>query len=394
MGIFATVPVARNLQVFVYNSLGREFFTYTVLFFIFAGLTILLYLFIFKLRIKKISQYLWLFACGSVYVYYTIKLKEHPEEAIHFLEYGLLSYFVFMALSRKIRDWTIYITSALLVLFVGTIDEFLQWMMPNRFWDFRDIGLNTLAGGIFLLGLWKGVKPKIICSPVKKISAKMLVGVITVNLLLLGLCLSNTPCSVNYYTERLNILSWLRNEESMTELAYKHRDSELGVFYSRLNLKELREVDLTKGKLYGETLSQDINSEMTDKELIEIYNPCANPFLYEFTVHLLRRDSNLKEITESSNTYERIKSSNIALKENLILERYFWNTLMYSGHVLPDELVSDLKKTASLWKEDYVSKTGRLVITSFNLRSIWMTILTILAAVWLSGMFWKRRLNN
>jgi len=390
--IFATVPVARGIQRFIYSTLGKEFFTYVILFIIFMALVILLYLFIFRLGIRKISQYIWLFICAGLYAYYTIKLKKHPEEAFHFLEYGLLSYLFFIALSRRVRDWTIYITSILSVLFVGTLDEFLQWMIPERFWGFRDIGLNTLAGVIFMLGVWKGIKPELISMPVKRLSVKVLVWVITANLIFLGLCLSNTPNSVNFYTERLNLLSWLRNEEPMVEYGYKHRDPEIGVFYSRLRLKELRDIDIRYGSSYGKDISKAL-VDITYEGLIKSYSPFTNPFLHEFILHLQRRDSGLEEFNQSTNSYMAIRSSNTALKENLILERYFSNTLRHSGYILPDEILKRLKDSTSSNNEFYISRIDNL-ITAFDLKMVWSAILITLITVWRTGRFWKRYLER
>jgi len=188
-----------------------------VLFVIISGLTASLYFLIFRLKVKNFTQYFWLIASGGLYVYFTLQLKEHPEEAIHFLEYGLLSFFIFKALSHRIRDWTIYIITILFVSLVGITDEFIQWLLPSRVWDYRDAGINALAAGIFMLLVWQGIKPKIISSPVQKISLKMLCGIISLNLLFLGLCLSNTPETVNNYTSIFESLSWLRDEEPMTE---------------------------------------------------------------------------------------------------------------------------------------------------------------------------------
>lgn len=176
-----------------------------------------LYFLIFRLKVKNFSQYFWLIASSGLYVYFTLQLKEHPEEAVHFLEYGLLSFFIFRALSQRIRDWTIYIITILFVSLVGITDEFIQWLLPSRFWSYKDVGINALAAGIFMLVIWQGIKPKIISSPVQKISLKMLCGIISLNLLFLGLCLSNTPETVNNYTSIFESLSWLQNEEPMTD---------------------------------------------------------------------------------------------------------------------------------------------------------------------------------
>jgi len=217
IGIFITVPIARSLQKFIYGSVGKEFFTYTVLFVIISGLTASLYFLIFRLKIKNFSQYFWLIASGGLYVYFTLQLKEHPEEAVHFLEYGLLSFFIFKALSHRIRDWTIYLITILFVSLVGITDEFIQWLLPSRFWGYKDVGINALAAGIFMLVIWQGIKPKIISSPVQKMSLKLLCGMLSLNVLILGLCLSNTPETVNNYTSIFESLSWLQNEEPMTE---------------------------------------------------------------------------------------------------------------------------------------------------------------------------------
>ncbi len=138
-------------------------------------------------------------------------------------------------------------TAVLFVLFVGTTDEFLQWMMPRRYWDFRDVGFNMLGGGIFLLAIWKGIKPKIISEPVRKLSIRMLTGIIIVNLIFLGLCLSNTPSSVKRYTDALNILSWLKNEEPMTEFGYSLKTVWTVIFITLI-------VVWTSGKLWKRRL--------------------------------------------------------------------------------------------------------------------------------------------
>lgn len=385
--------MARSLQKFVAGTVGREFFTYVVLFVVGAGITTLLYLFIFKLKVKKISQYFWLLVCAGLYIYHTVKLKAHPEEAIHFLMYGLLAYFFFRALSHRIHDRTIYITAGLFVLFIGTTDEFLQWMMPQRYWDFRDIGLNMLAGGIFLLGVWKGIKPVVISKPVKKISVKMLAGIITANLIFAGLCLSNTPNFVNRYTTAISALSWLRNEEPMTEYGYKYKDPEIGTFYSRFTLEKLREIDIANSETYGEILPRDISSDFMHKKFIRIYNPNTNPFLYEFMIHLYRREHTFYLLAKTDKPDRKIRMSSAAFRENLLIEKYFGNTLKHSGFVWPDEKAKDLEKTASLWKGDYISKSGFKIITYFSLKEALLAILTILIMVWISGRVWKRRFD-
>ncbi|KPK36865.1 MAG: hypothetical protein AMK70_00860 [Nitrospira bacterium SG8_35_1] len=215
--IFLTVPIARSIQQIVYQIYGKEFFTHAVLLVFLSALCLLMYLFFFTLRIRSLSQYAWLILSAGIYVYWTIRLgRSHPEEAVHLLEYALLAYFVFRALSHRIRDWTVYITAALFVTLVGIADEFVQWLLPGRVWDYKDVGINMFAGGLFLLAVSQGVRPQTICRPVNTFSVKMLVGSIAGLLIVLALCLSNTPDNVIRYTSIFESLSWLRKEESMT----------------------------------------------------------------------------------------------------------------------------------------------------------------------------------
>jgi hypothetical protein len=238
--------MARQVQKYVRDTIGMEYFTYMVLSIVLLLFAVLLYFFIFRLNIKLKSQYAWLIMSSGAYIYTTLQLRRYPEEAVHLLEFGLLSYFLFRAFSHRIRDWTVYITTSLCVLFIGMIDEFIQWVIPGRIWDYRDIGINALAGVYFVLAVGKGIKPEIICKPVKRTSVKILVGITTIILLFLGLCLSNTPDSVNRYTELFHGLSWLRLEEPMTKYGFGSKGPEIGPFYSHMTLDKLRDINTNK----------------------------------------------------------------------------------------------------------------------------------------------------
>jgi len=218
--ILLTVPAARSIQQIVYRLSGKDFFTYAVIVTVLAALCMLIYVFIFIQRIRNLSQYFWLMACSGMYVYVTLQLgKRHPEEAVHLLEYGLLAYFVFRALGHRIRDWTVYATTALIVFLAGALDEFIQWLLPGRVWDYKDLGINVIGGGIFLIAVHRGVRPRSISGPVQAYSVKIFLRSVTAVIILLGMFLSNTPAAVNRYTSMITALSWLRKEETMTYAA-------------------------------------------------------------------------------------------------------------------------------------------------------------------------------
>lgn len=393
LGIYSAIPLARSLQELIYKSVGKEFFTYLVFFVIAAGLITLLYIFIFKLRIKSISQYIYIIICSGIYVYFTIQLGANPEEAIHIIEYGLLSFFVFRALSYRIKDWTIYITAAFLVMLFGTADELLQWIMPTRYWDYRDVGINFLGGAIFLLVIWKGIKPSYISGPVRGYSVRILVCAITLNLILMGFCLSNTPDNVKRYTSDIGFLSWLQQEESMTGYGHNHYDPEIGYFNSRFELDEIESIDTADGSTYGKIISDDINSGLSDDDMLKKYGPASNPYLYEFLLHHYRRVDKTVEFHSSSDSHDKSEIANAALKENILLNRYFKNTLLNSGLKWPQGNTDSIKEAALPWNDIYVSNTGKM-ITSFDINTARAAILISLFFIWVLGEIWKRKLNG
>jgi VanZ family protein len=69
-----------------------------------------------------------------------------PEEQVHFIEYGILSALIYIALTHDVDNKSIYFISAIIVFVFGTIDEVIQWALPNRCFDIRDLVMNGMAG--------------------------------------------------------------------------------------------------------------------------------------------------------------------------------------------------------------------------------------------------------
>ena len=72
-------------------------------------------------------------------------------ERVHFLQYGLLGLLVSRA--YKISSFKVFLASGLFIMSVGLVDEIIQWYLPNRYGDIRDVVMNSLGG---LSGLWLG----------------------------------------------------------------------------------------------------------------------------------------------------------------------------------------------------------------------------------------------
>jgi len=375
LAIFLTVPVARRIQRFVYNNWGRETFGYFVLVVLTIGALSLLYYLIFKLKIRAPSNYIWLFLVTGLYIYFTLKLWKIPEEAVHFLEYGLLGFFLFKALSHHVRDKSIYLTAALFALFIGTIDEFLQWMMPERYWDFKDAGLNGLSGTLFQLAVWKVLRPKIISEKISLKSLRIFSVAIALCIILLGLCVSNTPNRVANYTKKIHWLSFLQKEEPMSEFGYKYKDPEIGVFYSRLSPRRLQRMDKQKGKEYSQILSKSLDKDY--EQFIREYNPTTQPFMHELRVHIFRRDTHFNNGKSTSKKNEKRESFFIAYKENLILEKYFSQSIKNSVYWWSEDKIKTIKNYIEKDRY-YESPVSANLFTSFSEKSVWIAIITLL----------------
>ena len=100
--IFLTIPIARTLQEFVREHWGDETFLYGVgAVIILAAVAAILY----SVRgLAPTSSFVWLTLISIIFIGYTIKLRAAPSEALHFLEYGVLSLLIYRALTHQVQD--------------------------------------------------------------------------------------------------------------------------------------------------------------------------------------------------------------------------------------------------------------------------------------------------
>jgi VanZ family protein len=371
LAIFFTVPLARKIQNLVTNLVGRSFFGYFVLLATAAMILILGYILYFRLNIRFLSNYIWLVLISAIYVYFTLKLWANPEEAIHFIEYGLLGFFLFRAFRHHIDDKSIYFAAFLMGTLVGTFDEILQWIVPGRYFDLRDVGLNALSSGLFQILLWKGVGPKLRSNKIQPKSIRSISVLLAANLLLLGLCLSNTPQRVKKYTTALPFLSSLKSQEAMSEFKFKHRDPDIGIFYSRLTLEELKNIDQFRAKEFGDILRHWQDKEYA--EYLRIFPGGVAPFLHEIRVHIFRRDKRLERALFSDDEAVRAENFLIAYKENLILEKYFGKTLERSPYSWDESKKAQLLGPINT-ETHYESPVSAGVWATMNERVTWIFI--------------------
>ncbi len=91
-------------------------------------------------------------AVGVIAVYATVlmRMQVGPEERTHLFEYGLVAVLIYQALAERVRNGRRVPIPAVLTVVVtallGWLDEGIQWLLPNRVYDIRDVGFNALAG--------------------------------------------------------------------------------------------------------------------------------------------------------------------------------------------------------------------------------------------------------
>jgi len=385
--ILLIVPFARTIQSFVSARWGHSFFGYLVLIVVGAAFLILLLFLLFRLKIRSLTNYFWLSLVTALYVYFTLKLWNVPVEAVHFLEYGLLGLFLFRALKFHVKDKSIYIIAFFCGSLVGIFDEIFQWMVPLRFWDIRDVGFNALSSGLIQIGLWKGIQPKGISLVIKGKSIRTLSLLLSVNVVLLGVCLSNTPQRVSAYTKRLPALSFLRKEDVMNRFRYTHKDKEIGSFYSLLSLSELKREDsenfLQAGKIIKEWKNRDY------QDFLRHFSPLNQTFIYELGAHLEIRDEYYNKAIEAANEETRKKFFTVAYKENLILEKYFGQTLQTASYQWG---IEQLNQVEFYLDRDlsYKSPLRFGLLFSFSEKTMWISIFAFLFILVLINIFLLR----
>lgn len=104
----------------------------------------------FKARkVRRLSTYLLLILVISGYGL-GMKLISIPAERIHFIEYGILAYLVYRALILDINNKWVYLWALLIASLIGAGDEAIQYFLPNRHYEFRDICLNSASAALGL----------------------------------------------------------------------------------------------------------------------------------------------------------------------------------------------------------------------------------------------------
>lgn len=376
--IYATIPLVRTGQTWYSARFDTIWITVAV---------------IAVLAVALVSTWLWLMRTGrrirpfelvvplvvvGIAGWWAWELRGRPEEAIHLLEYGVLLVLIYRALRPTHPDVFILVAAVVLTTVMSAVDETIQWITPRRFWDYRDIGLNSGAAVLAAIcvahldaGRWR--RP-----PSASIQFSLRVAVTLI--VLMTLCLANTPVRVASYASRLPFLNFLEHPDNeMAEYGHLHRVAGIGAFKSRLTLTELIDEDRRRGAEIAPVI--DRYSDKDYQSFVDSHQAFQDPLLYEARVHIFSRDFHLRRARErAANPVGRRRHITLACRENLLLERFFATTLHESGSALPPSLAAELESGQNE-DQEFFSRTSSHLITWISEAELRLTLLGFAACL-------------
>lgn len=88
---------------------------------------------------------------APIYAYLLYEYAKFPAERLHLVEYGFMGYVLLRGLRFDLRPALAYLVSFALAVLIGIGDECIQWALPQRFFEVKDIQLNALSAALGLL---------------------------------------------------------------------------------------------------------------------------------------------------------------------------------------------------------------------------------------------------
>jgi hypothetical protein len=384
LSIYLTIPLARLLQAIVVDNMDRTVFAWITVFWVVICGAAALLLVLRHHRMATLGQYFWMAVVIAAYLGGTWQLRANPEEALHFVQYGVLGLLAYRVLTHHVRDVTIFFSAAVICGLLGTLDEIIQWVTPRRFFDFRDVLINFVGGALMQLGIALGIRPGLIrlqwpTDASLRLCARLTAGF----LILLALCASSTPQLWQRLAVHVPPLEYLASNHSMmADYGHRHTDPDIGVFVSRFSKPELASEDRAGAERRGPLL-HEYHDPARYQEFLELFPAFSHPFLHEARVRQFRRDRHLaKARKHEPGSRRQVHHVTVATREDMILRRYFSQTYQ-AANLHPGQ--KD-QQAMHQWHDPdarYVSPVGGQLFTRVRLWQIWVLVLA--AVVVLEG---------
>ena len=311
--IYAAIPLARSIQEIIRARGGKAAFLWLTFLCFAAAAGWIVRAMLRKQWTGRPVQILVLVAVGALFSGLTWSLRENPEEAFHFVQYGVLSLLLFRALSHRLQDQSIYVAATLIGAAFGIFDELIQWVVPQRYFDYRDIGINALAVGLVQTALAMGIRPGFVRGRPSRAGIQLGSRAAIAVLALLLFCLSNTPALMDAYARFLPDAVSL--DQATAEYGFRIEVPGIGVFFSRLPEAELLRQDRESGAAAAETISR-VRSVQQYNRFLDETPAHRSPLAVEARIHLFRRDYHALKALAQENPEQTRTSAHIAHREN------------------------------------------------------------------------------
>jgi VanZ family protein len=277
-------------------------------------------------------------------------------ELVHFLQYGVVTLLFYRA-CRAAGDASMLIVPLLAGLVVGTAEEALQWFLPARVGELRDLYLNLTAISCGLVFSIAVDPPTVLDRRLRQGSARFIGRVAAIAVVALALFVD------------------------VVHLGQRIRDDEIGTFDSRYSPEELTALQVERAEQW------------------RVEPPLRPP------PRVSREDQymteGLQHVQERNRAWTR-GSALAAWSENRILEKYFaavLDTPSYvspTGHRWSDAQQSDAAARASIEREGnpailYVSAAYPYPLFTWPRPLFWVAVSVIVAAILLVSAIAERR---
>lgn len=383
--IYVTIPLARSIQEWVQAHGGQQLFLWAT--FTAIGLTVLgTALAVARRRLAlRLTAAAALVAIALVFSALTWSLRENPEESIHCIQYGMLSWLLLRAMRRRHQGWPAHFAAAMIGIALGIGDELIQWLIPWRYFDFRDLGINALAVLLTQAGLVVAAPARILSRPCPDWAA-LRTGLLALaaSLGLLLFCCANTPELLAWYGRLVPALAAI--DEVTAEYGHVHGNGQGLTFVSRLNRQELARQDRERAAEVGAVLVR-YRTEADYVGFLRTHPAHLDPLLMEARVRLFRRDRHAQLVVQNKDVDAlRRHHARIAVAENRIMMEFLPTVLRHSGCTWPEPIRLRLEALAGLIAS-YHSPVSASVITAVS-KPVLLATLTLLLALALIAAAW------
>ena len=305
---------------------------------------------LWRIRTHRLLRYGAIAASLAFAIWYSLAdATGNPDadvvQRFHFVEYGIVA-FLFYRAWRPLEDPAILVLPMLAGLLVGTVDEWLQWFIPNRVGEIADVLLNAIALGcglLFSLG----------ADPPDRFSSRLRPG----SLSRIGRLAAATMLAIAAFFH-------------IVHLGYDIRTDQTGAFKSRWSNDELERLSAAKREEWRRHPLPLVLQRVSRED----------QYMTEGVTHVQKRNELLAANDPRS-----------AWMENLILEKYFapvLDTPSYvsrTGHRWSPEQRQSVEALAAGSNADYVSRANPYPIYTWSRLAFWLGSICTAIVVWLGA---------